>query len=276
MTTQAMRSALYIPASNARAIAKASTLACDVVILDLEDAVAPEVKADARAAAVAAIGEGRFGSRKVVVRVNGLDTEHWEDDVAALRDTFVPVLVPKVGGPDCLASAAEAFPDRPLWAMIETCGAILHLPAIAACAGALPLAAFVVGANDLAKEMSCRLGASRRPIWGSLGLAVTAARAHGISVLDAVYNDIDDSTGFEAECREGADFGFDGKTLIHPRQIEACNRLFSPSMEEIDWARRIVAVFAEPQNAGVNALTLDGRMVERLHLEPALRVLARS
>lgn len=276
MSTLARRSALYMPASNQKAIAKARTLACDVVILDLEDAVAPEAKQSAREAAVAAVLEGGFGSREVVIRVNAPDTEHWKLDVAALAGTDVPILVPKVGDAERVALAARSFPGRPLWAMIETCGAILALSDIAACARSLPLAVLVVGANDLAKEMSCRLGASRRPIWTALSLTVTAARAHGLGVLDAVYNDLDDASGFEAECVEGADFGFDGKTLIHPRQIDACNRLFSPSQAEIDWAKRVVDTFALPQNAAVNALTIDGRMVERLHLGPAHQILARA
>ncbi|WP_102958088.1 HpcH/HpaI aldolase/citrate lyase family protein [Mangrovicella endophytica] len=273
---QPRRSALYMPASNERAIAKSRSLDCDVVILDLEDAVAPDAKAGARANAVQAVAEGGFGSREVVVRVNAADTPYWAEDVAALAGSSGAVLIPKVGHPDQIAAAAAVLPGRPIWAMIETCEGVLNLSAIAASAKTLPLAVLVIGANDLAKEMGCRLGASRRPLWGALGTAVIAARAHGLGILDAVYNDIADEAGFEAECREGADFGFDGKTLIHPKQIEICNRAFSPSPDEIAWARLVVETFDRPENASVNALRIEGRMVERLHLEPAKRALSRA
>ena len=237
------RSALYMPASNSKAVAKARTLPCDVVILDLEDAVAPEVKDEARKAAVAAVLEGGFGEREVVIRVNAPDTPYWADDVASLRGVYAPVLIPKVGSAAMLESCAGDLPDRPLWAMIETCEAILNIAEIAACRSHLPLEAFVVGTNDLAKEMFCRLETSRYPVASALTMTVIAARRHGIAVFDGVYNDIANETGFEAECREGADFGFDGKTLIHPKQIDACNRIFSPTEEEVRWANAVIAGF---------------------------------
>ena len=270
------RSALYMPASNSKAVAKARTLPCDVVILDLEDAVAPEVKDEARKAAVAAVLEGGFGEREVVIRVNAPDTPYWADDVASLRGVYAPVLIPKVGSAAMLESCAGDLPDRPLWAMIETCEAILNIAEIAACRNHLPLGAFVVGTNDLAKEMFCRLETSRYPVASALTMTVIAARRHGIAVFDGVYNDIANETGFEAECREGADFGFDGKTLIHPKQIDACNRIFSPTEEEVRWANAVIHAFAQPENAAVNALKIEGRMVERMHAEGAKRVLSRA
>lgn len=269
------RSALYLPASNEKAIAKLPFLKCDMAILDLEDAVADDRKAQARSNAIAALAELGSQERDVVIRINAPETAHFDADVEALRDVRVPVLVPKVGHVDDLLVVARQLSDRPLWAMIETCQGILNVATIAAASRSIPLEGLVIGANDLAKEMLCRLDTSRRPIWGALGMAVIAARAHGVTILDAVYNRIDDQQGFVDECREGMEFGFDGKTLIHPKQIEACNRIFSPDADEIAWAERIVDVFSRPENASVNALSVEGRMVERLHLGPAERVLAR-
>lgn len=270
-----LRSALYLPASNAKALAKARTLACDMVILDLEDAVAPEMKDAAREAAVAAVREGGFGDRMLVVRANGPDTPWFEADVAALTDLPSGILLPKVSSAEMLEDCARRLPGRDLWAMIETPGAILRIAEICASAARLPLKGIVIGTNDLAKDMGCRLGRSRRPVEAALTLSVCAARAHGIAALDGVFNDLSDDEGFEREAREGADFGFDGKTLIHPRQIEPCNRAFSPSEEEVAWARRIVEAFDAPENAGRNAIKVDGRMVERLHLVGAGRILSR-
>lgn len=269
------RSALYLPASNERAIAKLPLLKCDMAILDLEDAVADDRKAQARSNAISALAELGSQERDVVIRINAPETAHFDADVEALRDVRVPVLVPKVGHVDDLLVVARQLSNRPLWAMIETCQGILNVATIAAASRSIPLEGLVIGANDLAKEMLCRLDTSRHPIWGALGMAVIAARAHGVTILDAVYNRIDDQQGFEDECREGMEFGFDGKTLIHPKQIEACNRIFSPDADEIAWAERIVDVFSRPENASVNALSVEGRMVERLHLGPAERVLAR-
>ena len=270
-----LRSVLYLPASNPRAIAKARTLPCDAVVLDLEDAVAPEQKANARAAAVAAVHEGGFGERTVVVRINGTDTEWGADDAAALRAIAGAVLVPKVDGTADLARARAAIgPEPKLWAMVETCAGVLALPALAAAAAAHGLIALVAGTNDLAKEMRCRTDPARTPLLPVLTQVVVAARAAGILALDGVCNALDDPARLAAECRQGAMLGFDGKTLIHPGQIDAANAAFGPSAEEVAWARSIVAAFAAPENADKGAVRLDGAMVERLHLVEAERVLA--
>ena len=273
MIIRRRRTALYLPASNPRAIAKARELPADIIILDLEDAVAPEAKADARALAVAALGEGGFGTRELVVRVNGLDTEWGEADLLALsRSNAAAVLVPKIAAASDLAAyRSKLGRSTPLWAMIETAASLFRLDEIASAAG---LEAFVMGTNDLAKETGSRLGGLRLPFVGALGLAVAAARAHGIAILDGVYNDIEDEAGFAAEARQAVDFGFDGKTLIHPRQIDPCNIAFSPDAADIAWARRILAAFDEPENTSKGAIRVDGKMVERLHLHRARSVLA--
>ena len=273
MIVRPRRSALYLPASNQRAIAKARELPCDVIILDLEDAVAPDAKADARAQAVAALGEGGFGDREVVVRVNGLDTEWGEADLSALsHNSPAAVLVPKIAAArDIAAYRSKLGRAIPLWAMVETAASLFRLDEIA---GAEGLEGFVMGTNDLAKETGARLGGLRLPFVGALGLAVAAARAHGIVVIDGVFNDIDDEQGFAAEARQAVDFGFDGKTLIHPRQIAPCNAAFSPDAAEVAWSRRILAAFDEPENASKGAIRVDGKMVERLHLHRARSVWA--
>lgn len=269
------RSALYMPAANARAIEKARSLDCDVVILDLEDAVAPEAKADARRQATEAVRTGGFGRREVVIRVNGLDTPWGADDLAAAAAARPDaILAPKVSSADDVAAYASAIGDRPLWAMIETCSALFRLDTIAATARALPLAAWVIGTNDLAKEMRCRLDAERRPLLAALSLAVAAARAEGLVILDGVYNALEDDDGLGRQCRQGVEFGFDGKTLIHPRQIPVANAAFAPTEDEVLWARTVVEAFAQPENAGKGVLRVEGQMVERLHLEAARRALA--
>jgi citrate lyase subunit beta/citryl-CoA lyase len=268
------RSALYMPAANPRAIDKARSLACDVVILDLEDSVAPDAKDEARGLAVEAVKAGGFGRREVVVRVNGLDTLWGADDLAAVA-TCAPdaVLVPKIAAAGDLPAYAQALaPGVRLWAMIETCASLFVLDEIAAFGG--PLDCLVIGGNDLAKEMHCRPGVMREPLMGALGLTVAAARAHGLSVLDAVYNDIEDDEGLGRQCRQGVEFGFDGKTLIHPRQVDAANAAFSPEPEAVAWSRIIVAAFDLPENTSKGVLKVEGRMVERLHLEEARRLIA--
>jgi citrate lyase subunit beta/citryl-CoA lyase len=277
MTTRRRRSALYMPASNARAIAKARTLECDVVILDLEDAVAPDEKASARDRVVEAVREGGFGERELVVRVNGLDTPWYADDIAAIRAIGVAaVLVPKVSSvADLLTVRASLGEDGPpIWAMIETCAAILELPALSVAAAETRLTALVAGTNDLAKEMRCRLGADRMPLIPALTATIMAARAAGIVALDGVCNALDDPPRFTAECAQGATLGFDGKTLIHPSQIEAANAGFGPSDEELAWARKVVAAFQDPEHADKGAIRLNGQMVERLHLAEAAAMLA--
>ncbi len=278
-TPRPRRSVLYMPASNAKAVAKARELACDAVILDLEDAVAPEAKAEARAAAVAAVRAGGWGAHEVILRVNTLDTPWGADDLAAAAGAGPDaVLAPKVDGADDVvrydAALAGAGASTALWVMIETAASLFRLPEIAAASATTRLAGFVMGTNDLAKEIGWRLAAGRAPFHWALSAAVAAARAHGLVVLDGVFNGLDDEPGLSAECAQGVEWGFDGKTLIHPRQIEPCNRAFSPSPEEVERARAVVAAFALPENAAKGALRVDGRMVERLHLAQAQKVLA--
>lgn len=263
------RSALFLPAANPRAIAKARTLPCDVVILDLEDAVAPEAKAAARDAAVGAAREGGWGARELVVRVNGRGSAWHEADIAALEAAPVDaLLLPKVATPQDITAVRSG--DRPVWAMIETCAAILRLAEIAAAPG---LGAFVLGFNDLALEMRADPGPDRLPLQPVLALAVAAARAHGVAILDAVCNDFADTARFAVEAAQGRRFGCDGKTLIHPAQIAPANLAFGPSPEEVAEAAAIVAAFAAPGSQGLGAIRLRGRMVERLHLRDAERTL---
>lgn len=273
------RTALYLPAINARAVAKARTLPVDIVILDLEDAVAPERKEEARNAAVAAVQEGGFGDRELIIRANGLDTPWWRDDlVAAARSGADGVLVPKVGSAADIARCADLLRDAPaglsLWAMIETCAAVIALPAIAAAAEGSRLAAMVLGTNDFAKEMRAALTPDRLAFLPILTSAVVAARAHGLIVLDGVCNDFQDIDRFEAECRQGLVLGFDGKTIIHPRQVDPCNAVYSPTPDEVRWAERIITAFDAPDHAGKGVVQIDGQMVERLHLDDARRVQA--
>ncbi len=275
------RSALYLPASNARAIEKARTADCDVVILDLEDAVSPEQKIEARAQAVAAVAAGGFGTRELVVRANGLDTPWGADDLAALA-AVVPdaVLVPKVSNPAQVAAYEAAMAAMPasvgLWVMIETCASLFQLDAIGACAARGRLRAMVMGLNDLAKEMRAPLSADRRPFHAAMSLAVAAARANGLAILDGVLNVIDDEAALDAACREGVAFGFDGKTLIHPAQLAVTNRVFAPSEADLAHARAIVDAYALPENSGKGAIRVNGKMTERLHLAEAERLLAQA
>lgn len=264
------RSVLFLPASNPRAVEKARALDCDVVVLDLEDAVAPEMKAEARVAAVEAARAGGFGHRELVVRMNGLDTAWGADDLAALADAPVDaVLIPKVSGAEEVARARAAV-AAPLWAMIETCRALLRLREIMEAGPA----ALVAGTNDLSKEMRCRPGPDRAPLVPLLAQIVVAARSAGLVALDGVSNVIDDPAAVEREAAQGLALGFDGKSLIHPSQIEPANRVFSPSADEVAWAETIAAAFASPKNAGRGAIRVEGKMVELLHLEEARRVLA--
>lgn len=273
------RSLLYLPASNSRALEKARTLPADCIILDLEDAVAPEMKQEARDAAVQAVRDGGFGSRELIVRVNGLDTLWGEADLAAVAAAAPDaVLVPKVDRPSDIAAydhwLANAPPHLALWAMIETCACIGELHAIAACAETSRLAAFVIGTNDLAKESRAQLLPGRLPFLPILSLAVVAARSQGLVVIDGVCNEFRDLSLFGAEAQQGLDFGFDGKTLIHPDQIEPCNAIFSPSAEALAWSRQVIEAFADAENAGRGAIRIDGKMAERLHLEEAQRLVA--
>jgi citrate lyase subunit beta/citryl-CoA lyase len=277
------RSVLYMPGSNARAIEKARTLPADSIILDLEDAVAPDAKAAARSQVMAAVRAGGFGGREVVIRVNGLDTPWGQDDLSAAAEAAPDaILIPKVQDPDAVAAAELALqtaraPDRiRIWAMIETPLAILRAESIAASASRelARLACFVLGTNDLAKETRARLVPGRAPMLTWLATAIAAGRAHGLDVLDGVYNDLSDEAGFRAECEQGRDFGFDGKTLIHPNQIAPANDIFAPSPAEVESARTIIAEFAKPENAGRGVVSLGGRMVERMHADMAARTVA--
>ncbi|WP_415287830.1 CoA ester lyase [Brevundimonas sp. S1H14] len=267
------RSVLYLPASNARAVEKARTLPCDVAVLDLEDAVAPEMKADARAAAVAAAHEGGFGPR-LGVRINALDTPWGADDLKALHDTPVGLIVaPKVESAATVRALSEGMrPGVTLWAMIETPRALAHLRAIAEAGGAL--SGLMLGVNDLAKDLKTGPAPDREPLKPWLAAVVAHARANGLSVIDGVFNRIKDEAGFAAECAQGRLYGFDGKSLIHPSQIERANAAFGPSADEIKWARKVVAAFAAPEAEGLGVLRVEGEMVERLHLQQAQDLLA--
>jgi citrate lyase subunit beta/citryl-CoA lyase len=277
------RSALYMPGSNARAIEKAKTLAADVVIFDLEDAVAPDVKAQAREQVCAAVQAAGYGTRELVIRVNALETPWGEADLAAaIAAAPDAILVPKVSSAETLAAVGlrlrrlRAAERTRVWAMIETPLAILNVESIASAARDVDtrLDCLVMGTNDLAKDTRARLLPGRAAMLPWLMTALAAARAHGIDILDGVYNSLSDAEGFRAECGQGRDCGFDGKTLIHPDQIAAANEIFAPSAEEVDNARAIVTAFEQPENAGKGAISLGGRMVERLHAEMARRVLA--
>ena len=283
MTLRPRRSALYMPGSNPRALEKAKTLAADVLILDLEDSVAPEAKETARAQVAQTVHAGGFGQREILIRINALDTPWGTDDLrAALTAGADAVLVPKVSVPDDLRVLAQRLEMLTggerigIWAMMETPRGILHAGAIAAASidPRTRLAGLVMGTNDLSKETRARIVPGRAPMRSWLMTCVAAARSYGLEILDGVYNDIGDTEGFERECMEARDLGFDGKTLIHPSQIEPCNRIFSPTPAELDEARKILAAFALPENHGKGVIKVDGRMVERLHAEMAQRVVA--
>ncbi|MDR7102282.1 CoA ester lyase [Croceicoccus sp. BE223] len=284
MTTPLLlRSVLYMPGSNDRAIAKVRTLPADAIVLDLEDSVAPDMKAAARAAVAAALREGGFGSRNRVVRTNALGTPWGHDDLAAMQGVPLDaILVPKVDSAADVAAIAAAMrnaaigDDVALWIMIETPLSILNLAEIAAAAKATPLAGLVLGLNDLAKDTGIAQLPGRAAFQPVLTQAVIAARAHGLAVLDGVCNAIEDEARLAAECAQARDNGFDGKTLIHPRQVDVANRVFAPTEAEVADARAVVAAIADPANATVGAIRMDGRMVERLHLKEAERCLARA
>ncbi len=274
------RSVLYMPGSNARALEKAKSLPADALILDLEDAVAPDAKSLARDQVCGAVRAGGFGPREVVIRINGFATPHGAGDfTAALASKPDAILLPKVETPEDLAHARKHAPSDcavALWAMIETPLAILNLKAIAqaAASAGLPLTCFVLGTNDLLKATRAHFQQDRLPLIPALALAVTAARAFGLTVVDGVYNSISDEAGFRAECVQGRALGMDGKTLIHPSQIAPCNEVFSPSADEVAAARKVVDAFELPENKGKGAISLDGRMVELLHAEIARQTLA--
>ncbi|MBN8552133.1 MAG: CoA ester lyase [Caulobacterales bacterium] len=267
--TPAPRSVLFVPASNARALDKARTLDCDAVVIDLEDAVGPADKGAARAAALAALPQ--FDGR-AAVRTNAPDTPWGEDDLNALRESrALAVVLPKTGSPQDVRWAARA--GLPVWAMIETLAGVLNLAAIASESG---VEALILGQNDLAAEMEAVPGPGRDPLHLAMSLIVTTARSHGQVALDGVFNAFRDDAGFAAECTQGRAFGFHGKTLIHPAQIAMANTTFGPSKAEIAWAQAIVQAYAVPGAEEAGVLSVDGRMVERLHLDQARRILGRA
>ncbi|MPZ55633.1 MAG: CoA ester lyase [Rhizobiales bacterium] len=283
MTIRPRRSVLYMPGSNARAIEKSRTLPCDGVIIDLEDAVAPDAKEAARRQVVEAVKVGGFGHREVLIRINGVDSPWSADDLdAAAAAAPDAVLVPKITTGDQLemigARLLSLHADRRIrvWAMIETPVAILNIREIAAAAldSETRLAGFVIGTNDLARETGARIVPGRLPMSGWLSMCVLAAHTYGVDILDGVYNDLGNADGFAHECAQARDLGFDGKTLIHPNQIAACNTAFSPGASEVAEARRIIAAFDEPDNADKGVIQLDGRMVERMHADIARRTVA--
>jgi citrate lyase subunit beta/citryl-CoA lyase len=282
MTIRPRRSVLYMPGSNARAMEKARELPADAVIFDLEDAVAPDAKAKARELIVAALQKGGFGRREVIVRINGLDTAWWRDDLAVAAAAPDAILVPKISTPEQLFEVSKHLTgvtkerNIRIWAMMETPLAMLNARDIAAAAQdpQSRLAGFVMGTNDLAKDTRARIVPGRAPMLSWLMTCIAAARAYGIDILDGVYNDIGNAEGFAAECKQAHELGFDGKTLIHPQQIGPCNAAFSPADDEVAWARKIIAAFDLPENKGKGVISVDGRMVEILHAEMAQRTVA--
>ena len=273
MREDLVRSVLYLPASNARAVEKARTLDCDVAILDLEDAVAPEAKVEARAAAVAAVKTGGFRPR-LGVRINGLETEWGEADLDALAEAGAGLIVaPKVETAETVRALSARAPGAALWAMIETPRGQIALNEIAAAGGGLQ--GLMLGVNDLAKALGTGASPDREPFKPWLAALVVAARAHGLAAIDGVFNRIEDAEGLAAEAAQGRLYGFDGKSLIHPSQIAAANAAFSPSAEAVEAARAIVAAFAAPEAEGRGAIRVGGAMVERLHLAQAEAVLSR-
>jgi len=278
-TARPRRSVLYMPGSNARALEKAKTLGADGLIFDLEDAVAPDAKDEARRLVVEAVKGGGYGRREILVRANGLATPWGQADVVAAATCGADaVLMPKVESGDtvrqvdAILTAAGAPADMAIWCMMETPRGILRAEEIA---GASPrMAGFVMGTSDLAKDLHCAHTRERQPMLTSLGLCLLAARAHGLAALDGVHLDLNDDEGFEYSCRQGLELGFDGKTLIHPKTIDAANRVFAPSEKEVAWSRKIIAAHAEATAEGKGVVVVDGRLVENLHVENARRIVA--
>jgi len=278
-TVRPRRSVLYMPGANTRALEKARSLPADALIFDLEDAVAPDAKEAARGNVVQAAKSKGYGKREVAIRCNGLATPWGEADVAAIATSGADaILVPKVESADDVASIvalldkAGAPSSMAVWAMMETPKGVLRAEEIASSHKRLQL--FVMGTNDLVKDMRARHTPLRLPLITALGLGMLAARAHGLTILDGVYNDIQDAEGFKAVCRQGLEMGFDGKTLIHPSQVEPCNEIFAPSPAELEMAGKIVVAFKSAQAEGRGVVTVDGRMIENLHVEQAERALA--
>ncbi len=274
MTVRPFRSALYIPGSKERALAKARDLPVDAILFDLEDAVAPDEKANARVTLAAALTEGGYGERYKIVRMNGLETEWGADDAAAIAEMDCDaVLVPKVNSAADIDALVERMPGKPVWAMMETPLAVINAAGIAAHPA---VEGFVLGTNDLAKDLGTRKAPRREPLLYALQACLMAARAHGVIALDGVYNAFKDDEGLAEECEQGRDMGYDGKTLIHPAQIEITNRIFAPTEAEIDLARRQIAAFDEAIAKGQAVAVVDGKIVENLHIVTARATLAKA
>jgi len=273
------RSVLYMPGANERALEKAKGIPADALILDLEDAVAPDAKAEARARVCAAAASGEYGAKEIAIRINGIGTQWHDDDIAAASAAGPnAIVVPKVNSAEEVAQlvasfeAAGAPAHTKLWAMLETPVAILNAESIATASDRLTV--LVMGTNDLAKELYAEHVPGRAPLQFGLQKCLMVARLAGKVILDGVYNDIKDDEGFRAEALQGKQFGFDGKTLIHPSQVEPCNEVFAPSEDEIEHSRKVIAAFKEAQTEGRGVVTVDGRMIENLHVDSALRILA--
>jgi citrate lyase subunit beta/citryl-CoA lyase len=278
-TTRPRRSVLYLPGSNARALDKARTLPADALILDLEDAVAPDAKDTARTQVAEAVAAGGFGYREVLVRINAPDTAWFDDDVAAVAGIPADgVLVPKVSSVaavravEAALAAAGASDDLAMWAMLETPRAVLDAAEVTRASDRL--VGFVMGTNDLAKELGAAHVPGRAPMLTALSWCLLAARDAGKVIIDGVHNDLDDAEGFAAECRQAVELGFDGKTLIHPRQLDPCNAAFTPTEEEVAHAREVIAAFEAAAAEGRGVVTVGGKLVENLHVEQARTVLA--
>jgi citrate lyase subunit beta/citryl-CoA lyase len=274
-----LRSVLYIPGANARALEKARDLPADALILDLEDAVAPAAKDEARERVCGLVASGAYGTRQVTIRANSIGTEWHEADLrAAAQAGPTAVVIPKVGSAEDVLGAERVLVDAGapehtrLWAMLETPAAVLRASEIVTASDRLSV--LVMGTNDLAKELYAELVPGRAPLLTGLSICLLAARAAGKAILDGVYNGVRDPEGFEAECLQGRQLGFDGKTLIHPSQVEPCNRVFTPSAEEVEYARRVIEAFEAAEQAGAGVATVDGKLIENLHVDNARRALA--
>ena len=276
-TARPRRSVLYMPGSNARALEKARTLPADGLILDLEDAVAPDAKDTARLQVCQSVKAGGYGMREIIIRVNGLSTQWGYEDVAAASQSGADaILLPKVESADAIRHmeaimrANGAGDGMAIWAMMETPRSILESERIASASARMEC--LVMGTSDLAKELDCAHTRERLPMITSLGLCLLAARATGLVILDGVYLDLNDETGFEYACRQGAELGFDGKTLIHPKQVGICNQVFTPRPEDVEWSRKIIAAHAAAAARGEGVAVVDGKLIEHLHVESAKRL----
>lgn len=278
-TSRPRRSVLYMPGSNTRAMEKGRSLPADALILDLEDAVAPDAKEQARANIKDALAQGGYGGREILVRVNALDTAWGEDDLAAMATAGSDgILLPKVESAETVLAAQKILDDNggpvdlAIWCMIETPLGVLHAEEIGK--SSPRLGGFVMGTSDLAKDLHCLHTPERLPFMTSLNISVLVARAFGLAILDGVHLDLSDPAGFEASCKQGLELGFDGKTLIHPKTIGTANAVFGPTAEEVDRSARIIDAFETASSAGKGVVLLDGKLVENLHVENAKRVLA--